>query len=634
MYIATLVAMVFSECRTIKASELAPFTAQHNSTLAGTLTPAGQALVQAGLFTRAPLRRGGHNIWWGKQHRTSDVIKCGFAERLRETEQMRAKVLRFVFSACLSLLLAVPGVCDKLSERHKKWLEQEVVYIISKEERDLFLRLASDDDRDKYIDQFWARRDPTPGTPENEYKDEHYKRLAYANTYFGSEWNTDGWRTDRGKIYIILGPPATRQQYPSGGQIYPIELWFYNNPNEPSLPPFFNVMFYQKDGISDYRLYSPYLDGPTKLVRASGTENRPDRAYRFLRDFNVEVARASLSLIPSEPIDVNAGPSLSSDSMLRKIINIADDKFHKERIGLTARLQQDVSIRLIPDESNLRAIAVPIMDINGESYLHYALQTGDPSTFALGRYKDQLYIGLEAHVRVTDADSKAVVKEVTREATAYFTDKQAEEIISTPISFEDRIALPPGKYQVEFGLLNRLNRIYSRASLPVQVDPPAAALTVSKPVVVAKCLSASNLLAPFVFGNFRCSLAARNDVQPGPDAAINLLFSVNSPSGKKPASALRVEYTVGRLDRVIAPRTIEDRLDPGRFDAAGRLFVGKSIPLSNLPEGNYVLSIKVFEGEGAKNTATSMSFRITRNGIGHNAAFKVLEPGDTPPPGS
>lgn len=531
------------------------------------------------------------------------------------------------------LLLLHPAQAQKLAERHKKWLETEVVYVVSKEEKDLFMRLGSDAQRDQFVDQFWARRDPTPGTPQNEHKDEHYRRINYANTYFGGEWNIEGWRSDRGKIYIILGTPATRQQYPSGGQIYPIELWFYNNPDEPSLPPFFNVLFFQKDGISDYRLYSPYLDGPTKLVRAAGAENRPDRAYRFLRDFNVEVARASLSLIPSEPVDVDATASLGSDSMLRKIVNIADDKFHKHKLGITAGLQQDVSVRLIPDDSDLRAVALPIVDVNGDSFLHYALQTTEPSTFALGRYKDQLYIAVEAHVRITDAKTKALVKEFTREATSYLAEKEVEEVKARPVSFEDRLPLAPGNYQVEFGLLNRLTRVFSRATISVHVEGPGAqGISVGRPVLVSKCQPAANLTGPFVFGTFRCGVSARNEVVQGATALLNLLYTVTaSPEFRSKPQLLKVQYTIGRLDRGVPPRTVEDQLDTSRFDPRGRLYVGKSLPLDNLPQGNYLLSVQILESDGkGKGPGATFSFRIGQRGTSAGAEFKVLEPETAP----
>ena len=169
---------------------------------------------------------------------------------------------------------------NKLSERYREWLDRDVAYIISKEEKDAFLQLARDEDRDKFIEQFWEIRNTNPGSPVNEFKQEHYRRIQYANAYFKGEWVDEGWKSDRGRIYITLGPPGSRQFFTSGGQIYPIELWFYTS-NEPALPPFFYVMFYQKNAMGDFRLYSPRIDGPDKLVRAAGAENMPRNAYKF-----------------------------------------------------------------------------------------------------------------------------------------------------------------------------------------------------------------------------------------------------------------------------------------------------------------------------------------------------------------
>src|SRR6187402_2803487 len=97
----------------------------------------------------------------------------------------------------------------------RKWLNEDVFYIITDEERTAFKRLATDDEKQQFIEQFWLRRDPTPDTAENEYKEEHYRRIAYANERYAS--GIPGWKTDRGRIYITFGPPAEIESHPSGG---------------------------------------------------------------------------------------------------------------------------------------------------------------------------------------------------------------------------------------------------------------------------------------------------------------------------------------------------------------------------------------------------------------------------------
>ena len=126
----------------------------------------------------------------------------------------------------------------ELDSQYKKWLDQDVVYIISPEERSAFLHLSTNEEREQFIEQFWQRRNPDPESPENTFKEEHYRRIAYANERFAS--GIPGWRTDRGKMYIMWGPPDEIESHPSGGSYdrpasegggqtstYPFEQWRY-----------------------------------------------------------------------------------------------------------------------------------------------------------------------------------------------------------------------------------------------------------------------------------------------------------------------------------------------------------------------------------------------------------------------
>ena len=97
----------------------------------------------------------------------------------------------------------------------KKWLNEDVTYIITDEERKAFKQMNTDEEREQFVEQFWLRRDPTPDTVENEYKEEHYRRIAYANEHYAS--GIPGWKTDRGRIYITFGPPDEIDSHPSGG---------------------------------------------------------------------------------------------------------------------------------------------------------------------------------------------------------------------------------------------------------------------------------------------------------------------------------------------------------------------------------------------------------------------------------
>lgn len=126
----------------------------------------------------------------------------------------------------------------ELNPQYQKWLNEDVVYIVTPEERSTFLRLQTNEEREQFIEQFWQRRNPDPDSVENTFKEEHYRRIAYTNEHFAS--GVPGWKTDRGKIYIMWGPPDEIESHPSGGSYdrpanegggetstYPFEDWRY-----------------------------------------------------------------------------------------------------------------------------------------------------------------------------------------------------------------------------------------------------------------------------------------------------------------------------------------------------------------------------------------------------------------------
>ena len=130
------------------------------------------------------------------------------------------------------------AVRQELKGAYKTWLEQDVAYIISDEERKAFKNLSNDEEREAFIEQFWLRRNPNPDSPENEFREEHYRRIAYANEHFAA--GKPGWKTDRGHIYIAFGKPDSIESHPSGGSYqrpmdegggetstFPFETWHY-----------------------------------------------------------------------------------------------------------------------------------------------------------------------------------------------------------------------------------------------------------------------------------------------------------------------------------------------------------------------------------------------------------------------
>jgi GWxTD domain-containing protein len=155
------------------------------------------------------------------------------------------------------------NVKPELKKAYKDWLDKDVTYIITDEERKAFKKLATDDERERFIEEFWRRRDPDPDTDENEFKEEYYERIAYANEHFSS--GIPGWKTDRGRIWIMYGKPDETETHPMGGAYerpsyegggstttYPFEIWFYRY--LPGVGSGIEIEFVDPTGSGEYRI--------------------------------------------------------------------------------------------------------------------------------------------------------------------------------------------------------------------------------------------------------------------------------------------------------------------------------------------------------------------------------------------
>jgi GWxTD domain-containing protein len=161
----------------------------------------------------------------------------------------------------VTILTTVICGCSLLAQNkrqpavYQRWINEDVTWIITPAERASYMQLSSDDDRNRFIVDFWERRDPTPDTAENEFKEEHYRRIAYANEHFSD--SGPGWKTDRGHIYIVYGPPERMQRLPrpmtvSDNPQPATELWRYSDGRE--------YIFVDACACNEYRLEVPSIE--------------------------------------------------------------------------------------------------------------------------------------------------------------------------------------------------------------------------------------------------------------------------------------------------------------------------------------------------------------------------------------
>ncbi len=346
----------------------------------------------------------------------------------------------------------------ELPERFKKWLDEEVVYIIGRLEREVFLKLATDRERDLFIEGFWKQRDPTPGTPENEFRTEHYRRINYANHFFGRKSPRPGWKTDQGRIYIIIGEPNDIQRLEGKTQTYAAEIWFYQGKTEEGLPPGFNLVFFQEGGVGEYRLYSPTRDGPQKLLTSyEGDPIDYMSAYEKLKEFEPELADASLSLIPGEGSLSTGRPSLASDLLVQRIETtpqrLIEEKYAQKFLQYKDIVEVEYTANYIDSDSLVKIVKEP----SGLTFVHFSIE---PERLSVGQFERKYYTTLKLNGSVTTPDGK-IVYQFDRTISLDLDEAKMASISRQPLNIHDMFPLIPGTYKLSILVKNEVSKEFT-----------------------------------------------------------------------------------------------------------------------------------------------------------------------------
>jgi len=502
-----------------------------------------------------------------------------------------------------SLSLAAEHKRPILSERYSQWLNQDVVYIITDEERKEFLKLTSDNDRDKFMEDFWETRNPLRGSKQNPYKEEHYKRIEYANATFGRQSNTPGWRTDMGRTYILFGKPTSRAPFTGYGQIYPLELWFYsNNTGNPSLPPFFYVLFFIPEDIGEYRYYHPIIDGPMKLVRGSQFNSNAD-VYKFMQPLGGDIARAPFSLVPSEPMDTtDFTVNMSGEMLISKIQNFANDSFNVRRIREMRALRTKVSSWLLLAEGRpLDINSIVLADPLGQNWLDYAVSIDDEALGERDATGKQLIVS--SAFRLSTAAGELIVEDAEERAYPAF-EESGEGRKFHPFQIANRLPLVPGSYLLEVQVNNRKGgRSYKAERKFVVVPPGKAALTGPLLAAAVEAVGRPDPITPFQY--FGAQFRPAADRRFASRDPLRTLFQIQA----SPAD-YEVEYVVANTQVREQRRTFADHIAASEFKD-GRLLKAKSIALTGLENGDYRIVLN-FHATGAPAILASatLPFRI------------------------
>ena len=523
---------------------------------------------------------------------------------------------------------------QKLEKNYRDWLERDVAYIITKDERDTFLKLTTDDAREKFIEIFWEIRNPSPGSPANSYKDEIYQRIAFADARFGIGSGVEGWRTDRGHTYIALGPPQQKQVFRNSANLYPIEIWFYGGAN-PALPPFFYVMFYQREGSGDYRFYSPYTDGPDKLTTGVEAINSRSAALRMIRNSaGPEVARISLTLLPDEPVDETTGiVSLQSDILLNSIKNLANLPANRDDILRRRTNREAVTSRLVLEGRNLDIVTFPARDSRGLTRLDYAVRLHSPSDLSMAEEKDGRYsYSVEVRVRVFNSENKLIFTQ-QKSLSDSMTKKRLDTIKDKVFGYEGTLPLPSGKYHLEFQFTDWSKKAAFHTLREISIPSPAKdSLVVPSVLPFLSAEPADPSLAdlmPFTIGGVQFTPMPTSAPTLVQGTNLQVVYQVWTPAsdprenlGKK----MDVEYAFGRPAAPGSATKVKDEISREQFDAAGSLVTGKKLSLEQQSSGSYILNVTVNNPENKHSGFGTMNFKVLDAPSGP-VPWDVLEPG-------
>jgi hypothetical protein len=372
----------------------------------------------------------------------------------------------------------------------------------------------------------------------------------------------------------------------------PIQIWFYQGAEHPSLPSHFNVLFYKRSPGEPYTLYSPYQDGPTRLVTGTDAINKPQIAIKQIRQsLGDEVARTTLSLIPTEPVNMDDyTPSLESDQMLTTIRGLADNPYEKQKLALN-RARENVTASIFTQSSAIDVATMPVRDAAGRSTVYYLVRNEGPDASLIG---DKQGVGYDMTLRTIVAAGGKAVYEQQETLKAPVAADAADILRKQMFAAESRLPLVPGTYDVEVTLTNNLNLQAHRWRNHIEVPTPRLDKLQLSDLLVYR----ANGVAPDPVGELPFSLAGVRFTPQGAQTVsvhsgdrIPLVFQIwlphaaNAPTTVK---AVHVHYMYGSLTSGAKPieESSED-VDTANADAAGNLVTGHTVDIGKPAPGSY-----------------------------------------------
>ena len=529
---------------------------------------------------------------WGLVFPVLNAAPQKDTEKLSKAEKRRQKAIQ-----------------KELESPYKKWLNEEVPYIITNEERASFKKFTTDDEREQFIENFWERRNPNPGSPENEFKEEYYRRIAYANEHYAS--GIQGWRTDRGRIYIMYGPPDENDSHPSGGSyLRPQE----EGGGETSTYPFEQWRYRYIDGIGTniiLEFVDPTMTGEYHLTMDPGEKDAllhvpnagltdmesmgmASKADRFTRTDGMTIGQS----MGGTPESMNEFTRLD---LYSKIWQPPQVKFNDLKAVVTSK----ISAQLLPfdvrtdfirvtDETVLTPITLQVAyrDLefqNKNGVMHGVMDIYGQVTSLGGRNVNTF--------------EKSLVLDVPEHEFQHFLERKAV--------YQEAIPLRPGRYKLSLVMKDDLNSHMGSMEIGLVVPRFDENKLSNSSLILADLIQPlpTNQVGtgPFVIGGTKVRPSVNQTFTRDQKLGIYMQVYNLGLDAKTHKPSLDVEYEVLKDGKPL----LTQAEDPAKLKEASQQFtLEKQMPLSALQPGKYKVQIKVTDNINKQTLLPSTTFEV------------------------
>ncbi len=501
------------------------------------------------------------------------------------------------------------NVKTEVKQVYKDWVKKDVFYIITNEEKKAFNQLKTDEERENFIEGFWRRRDPNPDTEENEFREEYYERIAYANEHFAS--GIPGWMTDRGRIYITWGKPDSVESHPSGGAYdrpsyegggstttYPFETWFYRHLD--NVGDGLEIEFVDPTGTGEYRLArdanekdalrtvpgaglttAEQLGLSTKADRITG-QNQGGANYQ--REQDSPFRRLEIQTALSRPPQVKYGDlqqlaggdtGVIDNNPLTFQLNVAFFRQSDDRVITAFTIQADNKELAFKDEGGLQTARMNIfgriMAVSGKRS---------------GIFEDSVITNSTAEELTEQKDKKSV--------------------------YQKAIALGPGTYKVDVVVRDVVTGNKGIQSIGFTVPKYDEKKLDTSTLILASKLRTTNerdIGGMFVIGSAKVIPNLAATYKKGQEVGIYMQVYNAGIDQTTLRPAVDVDYVLTKDGKEILnqPENWE-----GLSDSGQRLTLARLLPTTAMPLGDYELKIKIKDRVSGQLLEKSSKFTITQ----------------------